>query len=450
MNALVPHPKLLLFAALVVVPCLTLAVSVPSLQTPTVVLLIVFVLLVALDATSAHESIRDLAVSMPETVRMSVDRDESLSMTVSGNSGPSRRSIRIGLPVPVDALRLFEEIQTVRLSEADSHRVPWSCHALARGRHMLSACCLEGQSRMGLWLGRRQLPLSTEVRVYPNINNERKPMAAFFLRREGLGAHAQRQVGKGRDFEKLREYVPGDGYDEIHWKATAKRGSPITKVFQVERTQEVYIAIDSSRLSARQSVTGGGATYGDPALDRYITAALVMAMVTQRMGDMFGLITFSDKVHTLLRARGGRDHFNACREALYELQPDRVSPDFQELATTLRLRLRRRALIIFLTALDDPILAESFAESMTLINRQHLILVNVMPPNGTAQVFSNPAVDDAGDVYSALAGHLRWHDLQALQGRLHRQGVPLHVVDDARLCPQLVSQYMTVKARQQL
>src|SRR5258708_1628120 len=71
------------------------------------------------------------------------------------------------------------------------------------------------------------------------------------LRRGSEGMRALRQIGRGREFEKLREYVPGDGFDEIHWKATARHGHPITKVFQVERTQEVYVVIDSSRLAGR-------------------------------------------------------------------------------------------------------------------------------------------------------------------------------------------------------
>ena len=58
-------------------------------------------------------------------------------------------------------------------------------------------------------------------------------------------------MGKGREFEKLREYVRGDSLNDIHWKATAKRGHPVTKEYQIERTQEVYIAIDASRMSGR-------------------------------------------------------------------------------------------------------------------------------------------------------------------------------------------------------
>jgi uncharacterized protein (DUF58 family) len=68
--------------------------------------------------------------------------------------------------------------------------------------------------------------------------------------------HTQRQVGKGRDFEQLREYLPGDGYEDIHWKATAKYGHPVTKVFQIERTQELYVVLDASRLSGRTMPVG--------------------------------------------------------------------------------------------------------------------------------------------------------------------------------------------------
>src|SRR5204863_1117351 len=97
----------------------------------------------------------------------------------------------------------------------------------------------------------------SEIRVYPNLLNERKNLAALFLHRGSFGMHAQRQIGKGRDFEKLREYIPGDSYDEVHWKATAKRGRPVTKIFQIERTQEVYVIIDASRLSARPTQVAG-------------------------------------------------------------------------------------------------------------------------------------------------------------------------------------------------
>jgi hypothetical protein len=88
----------------------------------------------------------------------------------------------------------------------------------------------------------------------------------------------------------------------------------------------------------------------------------------------------------------------------------------------IRLRLRRRALVVFLTALDDPALAESFVRSIELVSHQHLILVNVVQPPGAVPLFSDPNVSDIDDLYERLGGHLRWHNLQELGKVLHRKG----------------------------
>jgi len=191
-----------------------------------------------------------------------------------------------------------------------------------------------GASYLGFWSARKAFPVQSEIRVYPDLLKERKNLAALFLNRGSVGLHVQRQVGKGRDFEKLREYVPGDSFDDIHWKATARRGKPITKVFQIERTQEIYVVVDASRLSARQSI-----------LERFVTASLVLGLAANNKATCFGLLTFTDGVDTFVRARNGKTHYSGCRDALYTLQPQIVTPDFDELCTFIRLRLRRRALI---------------------------------------------------------------------------------------------------------
>jgi len=318
---------------------------------------------------------------------------------------------------------------------------------------------------MGFWNVRSAVPARSEVRVYPNLLTERKNLAALFLNRGTFGLHAQRQVGKGREFEKLREYIPGDSYDEVHWKATAKRGHPVTKVFQIERTQEAYVIIDASRLSARKVSSSEfrvpswqapasdelGTRNPEPGtsvLERFITAALVVGLAAEHQGDLFGLLTFTNRVESFVRARNGQAHFSACRDALYTLQPQAVTPDFDELSTFIRLKLRRRALLIFLTSLDDPLLADSFVRNMDLICRQHLILVNMMRPAGAVPLFSNPSVASLDDLYRHLGGHLLWHKLRELDKVLQRRGVGFALLDNESLSAQLVTQYLSVKRRQ--
>jgi len=99
------------------------------------------------------------------------------------------------------------------------------------------------------------------------------------------------------------------------------------------------------------------------------------------------LLTFSDRVLNFVRARSGQQHFSLCRDALHSLHPQTVTPDYDELFSFLRLRLRRRALLVFLTALDDPLLAESFTHNAGLICRQHLMLVTMVQPPGVKPLF---------------------------------------------------------------
>jgi uncharacterized protein (DUF58 family) len=242
--------------------------------------------------------------------------------------------------------------------------------------------------------------------------------------------------------------VAGDGYDTIHWKATAHRGRPITKVFQVERTQEVYVIVDASRLTGRLQ-NPDDPTKGTR-LDRYIAAALLLGLAAEKQGDLFGLLTFSSSILGFVRARNGKEHYNACREALYRLEPQAVSPDFDEVASFIRLRLRRRALLVFLTDLDDPVLSQSFMRAAELICHQHLVIVHTLASGGVRPVFTNPGVQEVDDLYRDLAEHLAWNDLRQHTLALQQRGVHLSLLKGEQFCAETTSAYLRVKQRQMI
>jgi len=162
------------------------------------------------------------------------------------------------------------------------------------------------------------------------------------------------------------------------------------------------------------------------------------------------VMSFSDRVDRFVRAKNGKEHYRRCRDALYALQPRLVSPDFSELFSDLRVRLRRRALLVFLTSLDDPIIAEGFAENIAMVARQHLVLVNMIQPPGVHPLFSRAQTETIEDVYRDLSGHEQWARLRELQTTLRYRGVQLRILEDESFCPELVSQYISVKQRQLL
>jgi uncharacterized protein (DUF58 family) len=472
---IVPQTRLLVWFAAIALPFSVLGAFSPDALALSLVMVAGCALLAALDALLGYGRFDGITLRLPDVCRFSKGREGVIPVEIKNGHG-TLRQLRLGLvlPPPLQSIRADQWIRLPATSEWS--RLEWRINPSERGRFSLQMACLETPSPLGLWALRSQLPVQAEVRVYPNLFAERRNLAALFLNRGSFGVHAQRQVGKGREFEKLREYIPGDSFEDIHWKATAKRGRPVTKVFQIERTQEVYVLIDTSRLAGRlipptppvrslagdqtpkadpATITSDGAentsaAAGSPVLERFLTAALVLGLAAEQQGDLFGLLSFSDTVQNFVRAKNGKAHYNVCRDAIYRLTARPVTPDFEEVASFIRLRLRRRALLVFLTALDDPVLAESFSHSVDLLRRQHLVLVNMLKPEGAAPLFAEGPVQEEDDLYLRLGQHLQWHSLQELGKTLQRRGVRLSLLESEKLSAQLVSQYLAVKQRQLL
>ncbi|RPI76253.1 MAG: DUF58 domain-containing protein [Desulfobacteraceae bacterium] len=452
---MVPNTRLITATGLVTLLLAGLVVARPESLTLAAAGLVLFSVLALLDFFLGYEFFNDLKIEIPEALYLSKDQPGEIKIQVQKENHPSRK-LKVGLALPPEVRSLVTEL-CVELKEAGrATTLSWPIRAEQRGIYTLDTCFLEVPSPLGFWALRRRRPIRLTIHVYPALQKERKTLAALFMRK-AMGVHLQRQIGKGREFEQLREYQSGDSFDDIHWKATAKRGKPITKVYQIERTQELYLLIDASRLSARSSLFGSETENrektpeaGAPIIERFVTAALVLGMTAKRQGDLFGMLTFSNRVQSFLKAQNNAVHYDACRKLLYLMQAQAVAPDFDEVFTFIRNRIRRRALLIFLTNLDDPVLAEGFIKNIDLIGRHHLILVNMLRPGIARPLFSNPEVEKADDLYRELGGHLLWSQLRETAKILQRHGVRFNLLENENLCVELIAQYLSVKQRQLL
>ena len=458
---IVPNSRLLFWTGMLLLPLAFMVTGLPIIDTLSFIFLAVLLILVLIDAFFASKSFNGIHVKFPEVVRLTRGREADIEIHIYNDRLQIKR-LRLGLPFPPQIYSRMDQIISLPDKEPSSSFL-WSFRALKQGRFTLNRCYMELDSPLGFWTRRSVLPIHTEIRAYPNLIAERSSLSALFTRKQ-LGIHPQRQLGKGRDFEQLREYIPGDSFEDIHWKATAKRGYPITKVFQIERTQEVYIIIDASRLSARNinrfhadehtdkspSKNQYNEVFYETIFERFVRAALIMCMAAQKQGDLFGILTFSEQVQGFIKAKNGKAHFNACRDMLFTLEPKSASPDFSEVFTFIGNRIRKRALLIFLTNLDDPVLSESFIRNIDTINKRHLILINMINPKGARPVFSSSDVNSVDDLYAALGGHLIWESLRETGKILKRHGTGFSLLDSEKMRIQMVSQYLDIKQRQML
>ena len=446
-----PRLRLVLTTFFVAVPLATVAGFNHGLAPISVLLIGIVILLGLFDLLFARHRYRTLDFSLPEVVRGIVSEVAQLE-TRAKHNGRKNAVIRVAVSFP-DGLEPEADQNLIKLSEAAPEGVArFLFVARSRGTFQIQDVYFEWQSPLGFWVYRERRILKCEVRIYPNLRIEGKQVARF-LARGAIGLHAKPQVGRGREFEKLREYEQGDGFDEIHWKATAKRRFPVTKVFQLERSQEVYVAVDTSRLSARplpEPFVPCGKRKMTTHLDRAISAALLLCVAAERQGDRFGFICFSDRVNHLFKARSGPTHFNACRELTLSLFPRSVSPDFTEVAATIKNRVKRRSLIVIMTSLDDPVIADDFVAAVGALSRQHLVLAIMIAHEGVQPLFTGDPVNNVDQIYWKLGGHLQWARLQNLQRILARKAVQFDILPNHGAAVKLVSHYMDVKRRQAL
>ncbi len=460
----VPHISLLWLTALLIVPACAAAVALEGVESQIAVLVILLVLVFAtVDLALSHRCLANLSVESPELLRCTKGREVVLPL-VFLNRGSLLKNVRYGVEIRSEfrcvgpRILFLESLPTVTRQTTVYPLIP-----LRQGQFRLGPIQAETRSRMGLWMIRSSFPIPVEVRVYPDLSTERRRLAAIFLMRGNDGMRLMRQLGKGREFEQLRDYQLGDDYADVDWKATARRRHPVTRTYQIERTQEIYVVVDHSRLSAREirvpadevsdlrtlEESQGGEEFVTTQLEKFLHCALVLAGVAERQGDLFGFISFADREDRFLRAGRGKGHYNLVRDALYTLEPRAVAPDYGQIMSALRMRLSRRALLVVLTDLTDPLGAEQFFEALPLVSRQHLVLVNMVRPEDAWPIFSPKNMPDSdADIYTRLAGHYQWADLREIGRQLRRLGATLTLPDQEQLCAEVVSQYLSAKQRQ--
>tara|TARA_R110002094_G_scaffold6311_18_gene15406 strand:+ start:609 stop:1565 length:957 start_codon:yes stop_codon:yes gene_type:complete len=92
----------------------------------------------------------------------------------------------------------------------------------------------------GFFIARTALPATGEVVTYPT------PIPFGENRSDGnhAGDHGALHAGRGTALAGLRAFQAGDGISDVHWKATARRGTPIIKERERESAPAVDVVLD--------------------------------------------------------------------------------------------------------------------------------------------------------------------------------------------------------------
>ena len=377
---------------------------------------------------------------------MPATRESETAIRVKG--GPQR--LKLEPPSPADTSQLAGRV------------LLWSwmpeLALLRRGLWPGPRVGIERWSRLKMWRLRQWFDLPQPLRIEADLRSARREILRSPVYRALVASRQTPWTGHGRDFERLREYQPGDTYSEIAWKSTARRSVPVTRLFQWEQKQEVYFLLDQSRASAL-ALDPVADPEGDPGqsrsprrlLDLAVETALVGATVALELGDEFGLVTYADEPKSWLRAGSGQSHFHRFRDRLLNLEPLPTTADYEVLFGEIRLRLRRRAYLVLLANLSERSISESLSHGVGLVRASHIVLMTSMLPAHARPAFSpgeEPQTDV--DVYAALAGEKENQRLGALARQLHHLDVQLRFVPTQVFLRTAVEGYLQSKREQRL
>ena len=310
----------------------------------------------------------------------------------------------------------------------------------ARGDVKLGRVFLRYQSRLRLAERWGVADLEQRVRIYPNLD-EPKRLALYLIRSRQieLEKRLKRQRGRGREFESLREYRDGDERRDICWTATARRGKPITKVYQIERNQSVWLVIDAGRLMRARVARLSK-------LDYAVNAALSLAHVASYSGDRVGLLAYGRAPQQLLGAGRGGAHLRLAMESLALVHGEAAEADHLRAAETLLAVQKGRSLVFWLTDLAETAATPEVVELAARVTPPHLVVFSVIGQPELAQLVARSPEDEPG-MYRYVAGAEVVHRRELLLRRLRERGALALEFEPSRLSVTLVNQYLAIKER---
>jgi uncharacterized protein (DUF58 family) len=287
---------------------------------------------------------------------------------------------------------------------------------------------------------------SASVRVLPNLE-QAKQQTLYLIRTRQVAMERRRKRlrGLGREFESLREYRTGDEFRNISWTATARRSKLITRVFQVERSQTVWIVLDAGRL-LREQIVHDGASLRLSKLDYAVDAALALAQVAMYSGDRVGLLAYGREIQQNRKAGRGATHLHSLVESLALVRAEPYEADHGRAAHALLSEQHRRSLIVWITDLAETAGTPDVVEYALQMTRRHLMLfAAVGQPDLNELVARRPESEEEMFRYIAAIEIVQRREL--LLRRLRQRGVLAMELMPGALAVSLVNQYLDIKDR---
>lgn len=404
------------------------------------VLLVVFLLLIAFDAFILFRSKRMVA-SRRCGKRFSNGDDNRVQLRIE-----STYSFPVWLTVIDEIPPIFQERDIdfkLSLRPGEGKTIEYNLRPTQRGEYDFGRIRVFVTSAIGLLQRRYTLGEPEVVKVYPSyLMLHRYELMAMSNNLVELGIKKVRRIGHHTEFEHIKEYVKGDDYRTINWKASARRHDLMVNVYQDERSQQIYSVIDKGRVMQR-------AFEGVTLLDYAINASLVLSYVAIRKDDKAGLVTFNDHFDKFIPASKQAGQMQLLLEGLYHQQTAFKETDYSALCIYLSKYINKRSLLILYTDFDSIGSLNRQLPYLLQLSKMHRLLV-VFFEDTELHKLSKHTPHNTQAYYEQVIAEKFIFEKRLIVTTLKQHGIYSILTTPANLSVDVINKYLEMKSRQLL
>ena len=326
------------------------------------------------------------------------------------------------------------------LRGGETRRTEYDLRPTERGEYIFGFINLFAETLLGLVQRRFQLKADSQVPVYPSVLQMKQfELKAFRQIAHESGIKKIRRLGHSYEFEQIKNYVAGDDFRSLNWKASSRRGTIMVNQYEDERSQQVYCVIDKSRV---MRMPFDGLTL----IDHAINTSLVMSNIILRKKDKAGLLTFSDKLGATLQADNSPNQLNRILHELYREKEGKGEASYELLYYAVRKLIKNRSLLLLFTNFESMFALERVLPTLRLVNNVHLLVI-VFFVNTEIEDFTKKDAETTEEIYHQTIAKKYVNEKIQMMQKLRQHGIQTILTRPEDLSINTINKYLELKSR---
>ncbi len=326
------------------------------------------------------------------------------------------------------------------LKRNESKIVHYFLYPKERGSYLFQKIHVYVHSKMHLSERRFSFDTPTSVKVYPSFSYIRNmQLLSIENKNRECGIKLVRKLGSSMEFDQIKEYVPGDDYRKINWKASARRNQLMSNLYQEEQSQHIYNVIDKGR--------GMQHTFnGMSLLDYSINATLALSYMAIQHRDNAGLITVEKSIDTFIPAGKNVHQMEHIMETLYKEKTSFIQSDYGALYELIRKKVNKRSLIVIYTTFDTNVSMERELPYLRKLASSHVVLVVFFKDKELRQMAEKDPIQKEDYFNQAIMQSFEFEKKMIVRN-LQRYGIQSILTEPENLTVNVINKYIDLKAR---